>query len=89
MYLDGDVQTNRSLLGFIFREKLLFDGKKYGTTRLNETAALIFHITKNLCENENRKDTPHAQLSGEVVPTIEKTIVFVNQIISNKSGLIK
>jgi site-specific DNA recombinase len=69
MYLDGDVQTKRALLGCIFREKLLFDGKKYRTTRLNEVAALIFHITKNLRENENGKDAPPAQLSREVVPT--------------------
>ena len=69
MYLDGDVQTKRALLSCIFREKLLFDGKKYRTTRLNEAAALIFHITKNLRENENGKDAPPAQLSREVVPT--------------------
>jgi site-specific DNA recombinase len=68
------------LLGCIFREKLLFDGKKYRTTLLNEAAAHIFYITKNLRGNENGKDTPHAHLSRDMAAKIPISNGFVDDL---------
>jgi len=78
-YGNMSVSKKRELIGSIFPEKIVFDGKEYRTPRLNEAARLIYMINNDLYSTKNRKGHKSAYLSGDVEsPGIEpasKTLV--------------
>lgn len=55
--LDAPVETKIKLIGSIFDEKIVFDGKSYRTNSINKVIELIFQDVNGLrgSENENRK----------------------------------
>ncbi|WP_116788621.1 recombinase family protein [Flavobacterium psychrotrophum] len=73
------VSKKRELIGSIYPEKIVFDGKDYRTPKLNEAARLIYLINNDLYSIKNRKGQKSAYLSGQVEsPGIEpasKTLV--------------
>src|SRR5690606_6698180 len=56
VYIHGDVEKRRTLIGSIFPEKLEFDGIRYRTTRMNSVVDYIFQINNELLKNKNRKN---------------------------------
>lgn len=60
------VSKKRELLGSIFPEKIIFDGKEYRTPRVNEAAMFIYLINSDLYSIKNRKGHKSEYLSGEV-----------------------
>ncbi|KGO95042.1 resolvase [Flavobacterium subsaxonicum WB 4.1-42 = DSM 21790] len=60
------LSKKRELIGSIFPEKIVFDGKEYRTPRLNEAARLIYMINNDLYSTKNRKGHKSAYLSGQV-----------------------
>ncbi len=69
LYEEGTVTQKRQIIGSIYPEKLVFDGFRYRTTRLNEAVRLIYTLDKGFCETKNRRDNDISCLSGEVDPT--------------------
>lgn len=55
LYIDGDIEKKRTLIGSIFPEKLEFDGTQYRIPRINSVIANIFQLNNELCKNKNRK----------------------------------
>ena len=56
VYIQGDVEKKRVLIGSIFPEKLEFDGTRYRTARMNSVVDYIFQINNELHKNKNRKN---------------------------------
>ena len=52
---DAPVEVRLKLIGSIFPEKLVFDGKNYRTIKLNEVAELIYQETNTLRGDGKRK----------------------------------
>lgn len=48
LYINGDVEAKRNIIGSIFPENLTFDGMNYRTERINESVRLIYLIDSNL-----------------------------------------
>ncbi len=63
LYIQGGIETKRSLVGSIFPEKLEFDGIQYRTTRMNSVLASIFQINNKLLQNKNRKNDHYNHFS--------------------------
>lgn len=55
-FQSASCEVKTKLLGSIFPEKLLFDGKKYRTTSFNGMLNLIYQETKHLRGNKNEND---------------------------------
>lgn len=68
MYENGTVTEKRKIISSIFSEKIVFDGEKYRTPKLNRAAAYIYHFNYNLHIEKNRKSEDEFNLSGEVAP---------------------
>jgi len=47
-YQKADVNQKREIIGSIYPEKLVFSENNYRTARINEVAALIYHINSTL-----------------------------------------
>lgn len=68
LYIRGEIETKRTLIGSIFPEKLEFDGTQYRTARINSVIATIFQINNELCNKKNRKSDKNNHFSC-VVPS--------------------
>ncbi len=51
-YQTADLETKQRIVGSIFPGKLIYDGKKYRTKRMNEAAALIYQNINELALNK-------------------------------------
>jgi site-specific DNA recombinase len=47
------IKQKREIIGSIYPEKLIFDGFKYRTARLNEAIELIYSLDKGFSQNKN------------------------------------
>lgn len=68
-YNSSSIETKRSIIGSMFPENLVFDGKEYRTTRLNTILKCILITNNQLNHKKNRN---HLNFSGDsclVVPT--------------------
>ena len=63
LYREGGIGTKRAVIGSIFPEKLVFDGKTYRTARMNVIANHIFQINNGLPQNKNRTNENKFHLS--------------------------
>lgn len=80
LYIDGNIEKKRTLIGSIFPEKLEFDGTQYRTARINSVFASIFQINNELRKNKNRKNDHFNHFSSLVPevgiePTLRRTRV--------------
>jgi len=60
----GDVPVKQKIVGSIFPEKLIFDGKNYRTARMNSFIELISSKSMNLRSLKTRKATKDSGLSN-------------------------
>jgi site-specific DNA recombinase len=60
---EATAERKRLIIGSIFPEKLIFDGSRFQTARLNEGARLIYTLNAGLSENENGQKTDFSALS--------------------------
>ncbi|WP_313101617.1 recombinase family protein [Epilithonimonas sp.] len=69
VYVDGDVNIKRKIIGSIFPEKLEFFKNHYRTTRANVLLSYIYQINNELGAKKNRKESELSPLSGLVPRT--------------------
>ncbi|MGS2764884.1 recombinase family protein [Sinomicrobium sp. M5D2P9] len=69
LYQKGTTAQKRRIIGSIFPEKLIFDGSRYRTTRVNEAITLILFIDKELRKIKNWTSHRKLDLSSYVGPT--------------------
>ena len=69
VYVDGDVNIKRKIIGSIFPEKLEFFKNHYRTTRANVLLFYIYQINNELGAKKNRKESELSPLSGLVPRT--------------------
>ena len=63
MYVqDAPVEVKIKLIGLIFPEKIVFDGKNYQTINMNKVLDLIYQQTRELRGSEKRKWTSDCSL---------------------------
>lgn len=68
LYIQGEIEVKRTLIGSIFPEKLEFDGTRYRTARINSIFGYIFQKNNELYKNKNRK-SEHFSCFSCVVPS--------------------
>src|SRR5690606_20025930 len=54
LYIDGNIEKKRTLIGSILPEKLESDRTQYRTARINSVFASTFQINNQLRKNKNR-----------------------------------
>ncbi|MFM9911168.1 MAG: hypothetical protein ACKVOW_17645 [Chitinophagaceae bacterium] len=69
IYEKADNKMKREIIGSIYPEKLVFDGFRYRTTRLNEAVELIYNLDKGFGENKNGQTESNFSLSILVYTT--------------------
>lgn len=69
LYYLADTARKHRIIGSIFPEKLIFDGKAYRTARVNEAIRLIRTLDKGFGENKNGNDALFLHHSREVAGT--------------------
>ncbi|XOV69335.1 MAG: recombinase family protein [Fluviicola sp.] len=67
-YRNSSVQQKKELLGSIFPEKLVFDGKQVRTTIINPVLALVLRYAAEFRENKKGQNEFYSYLSHLVVP---------------------
>jgi site-specific DNA recombinase len=80
LYNDGDAMNKKAVSGSIYRERLRFDGKDYQTPKLNEAAALIYNINKELGHKKSGKECKALHLSRSVLLTTQISKHFLGDI---------
>jgi hypothetical protein len=79
MFEKASVNIKQKLLNSIFKEKLIFDGEKYRTPKLNKGIELITNTVKalELIKTKNGKlsfdNLPLCTLGGNRTRTLERT----------------
>ena len=68
LYKSYDIHAKHKLLGSIFPEKLIFDGKKCRTHEMNESLRLCLMFDKGLEKKKTGQLSKYLVLSGVVVP---------------------
>ena len=76
LWEEATAETKRQIIGSIFPEKLVFDGERFQTTRLNEGARLIYLLNEGCSENENGQREDFSTLSSSVTPSGFKPETF-------------
>ncbi len=69
VFINGDIEVKRKIIGSIFPEKLQFSKNHYRTTRLNVLLSYIYQINNDLGTEKNRKESELSPLSGLVPRT--------------------
>jgi site-specific DNA recombinase len=67
-YNNGRNEEQRSIIGSIFTEKWVFDGKQHRTNKVNEVVECIYFINKELEGKKNGTSANLSHLSQEVTP---------------------
>ena len=68
MYTSASIQVKKKILGSIFPEKIIFDGKKCRATLLNPVIALILSYSNKFKENKKGPTPYFTSLSLLVEP---------------------
>jgi site-specific DNA recombinase len=66
LYENSNNEVKRQIIGSIFPEKMVFDGRSYRTTRINEVVRLIWAMGAGFGENKNGKTDQKIDLSSLV-----------------------
>ncbi len=66
LYINGDIEAKRKIIGSIFPEKWTFDGTEHRTGQANKAASLIYQIHSSLSNKKNRIRTNMRTESGLV-----------------------
>lgn len=66
LYANGDVIQKREIIGSMFSEKWVFDGRRHRTGKVNEAISLMCQITNELREEKNGTSTDFKHLSQQV-----------------------
>ncbi len=66
LWEEATAERKRLIIGSIFPEKLIFDGKGFQTARLNEGARLIYTLNEGFSGNEKGQKTEKTALSNSV-----------------------
>lgn len=66
VYVEGDINIKRKIIGSIFPEKLEFFKNHYRTIRTNVLLSYIYQINNELGDKKNRKESEFSPLSGLV-----------------------
>ena len=66
IYENGTSEEKRKIVGSVYPEKLIFDGDRLRTTRINEAVRLIYTLDKELAEKEKGQSGENPTLSSEV-----------------------
>lgn len=69
VFINGDIEVKRKIIGSIFPEKLQFSKNHYRTTRVNVLLSYIYQINNELGAKKNRKESELSPLSGLVPRT--------------------
>ncbi len=69
VFINGDIEVKRKIIGSIFPEKLQFSKNHYRTTRVNVLLSYIYQINNELGTKKNRKESELSPLSGLVPRT--------------------
>lgn len=69
LYIQGDSAMKRQIIGSMFPEKFVFDGKQHRTTKVNEAVRLIVKLGEGFREIKNRKRFKDLSVSGMVPGT--------------------
>ena len=64
-----DLDGKHQLLGSTFPEKIIFDGKKCRTTKMNEAVSLIVRVDKGLKKGKKKQVNQKTDLFTIVGPT--------------------
>ena len=67
-YKDGTVEEKRQIVGSMFPGKVVFDGTRHRTTRINEAVRIISLIDSSLKGKKNGTSLDFSNLSQEVIP---------------------
>ena len=67
-YNNADVPTKQKIVGSIFPEKLIFDGKSYRTKKVNSFISLISSKSANWEGNKTKQATKNGSLSNMAPP---------------------
>ncbi len=68
LYIESDVEMKRSIIGSMFPEKLVFDGTRHRTTKVNEGILLIYQKINELGGKKNGTNPCFLDLSHDVIP---------------------
>ena len=63
LYENSDNEVKRQIIGSMFPKKLVFDGRSYRTTRVNEAVRLIWAMGAGFSENKNGQTDEKIDLS--------------------------
>lgn len=69
LYIGGDSAMKRQIIGSMFPEKIVFDGKQHRITKVNEAVRLIVKLGEGFREIKNRKRFKDLSVSGMVPGT--------------------
>src|SRR5690606_2828220 len=70
LYQKGTTKEKRRIIGSIFPEKLIFDGSRYRTARVNAAIAIVLLIDQHLRKIKNWTNPKNLDLSSWVVPPV-------------------
>ncbi|HEY4062021.1 MAG TPA: recombinase family protein [Puia sp.] len=69
LWEEATAEKKRLIIGSIYPEKLVFDGKRFQTARLNEGVRLIYTLNEGLAKNEKGQREDISALSSSVTPS--------------------
>ncbi len=67
-YKEGDIEEKRQIIGSMFPEKMVFDGTRHRTIRINEAVRIISLIDKELMGKKKGTSIDFSNLSQGVIP---------------------
>ena len=67
-YVQGTMEEKRQIISSIFPEKLLFDGERHRTQRINEAAMLVYNREREIRGNKKGTNLSFLDLSQQVDP---------------------
>jgi site-specific DNA recombinase len=73
----GECSERRKVVGIIFPEKIIYDGIRFRTSRINEAMRLVFHISSGFGEMGNSDDNEGYSSSGSRL-TKKMTFSYLN-----------
>ncbi|GAE66754.1 recombinase family protein [Chryseobacterium indologenes] len=67
-YVEGDMEQKRQIISSMFPEKLVFDGEKHRTPRINSAVQLIYSKEREIRGNKKGTNLSFLDLSQQVAP---------------------
>jgi hypothetical protein len=72
-YNAASTVKKRELIGSIFPEKLVFEGKTYRTAKVNAAVRLIYSLDEAFRRNKNGTSLDFSDLSHQVILMVQKS----------------